>query len=471
MRVSLITSVVFAAASVIFSHAAAPWPAFRGPNGSGVAPAARPPDHFGPGTNLLWKVAVPTAPSSPCLGKDRIFLTAHAEGKLQTLCLDSATGKVLWIQDAPVDKLEDFHPTEGSPAASTPVTDGERVISYFGSFGVLAYDLSGKELWRHRLPVAETDGGFGTGASPMLAGKLVLLNRQQRAEPCLLALDARTGKKIWENRQVDAMTSYSTPMVWGKGGGAKVIVPGSSAVKGYSLKTGQEEWVLKPTAVAGCTTAVAGDGLLFYGGWGPVKGEFPGWAAMAEQNDKNKDGKIARDELDASSRSFFKAMDADRDGALTESDWKVMEEGLARGKNVLVALRPGGKGDISSSHVVWTFDRGLPYVPSPLYYQDRIYLVKDGGLVTCLEARTGKPVYIQERAAASGTYYASPVAADGRIFLVSGQGKITVLKAGAAGPEVLHQTDLEERTMATPALAGNTLYVRTATALYAFAKK
>ena len=140
----------------------------------------------------------------------------------------------------------------------------------------------------------------------------------------------------------------------------------------------------------------------------------------------------------------------------------------ARGDNVLLAVKPGGHGNITQSHVAWSFKKGLPYVPSPLFYDGRLYLIKDGGMISSFDAKTGNPFYTMERIEAIGTYYASPVAADGRIYAASLDGKLTVVKAGGAKPEILHQADFGERIAATPALVGNTLYLRTASKLYAF---
>jgi len=141
---------------------------------------------------------------------------------------------------------------------------------------------------------------------------------------------------------------------------------------------------------------------------------------------------------------------------------------MSKGENLLVAVRPGGKGELSASNVAWKQTRGLPYVPSPLYYRGDVYLVKDGGMVSCYNAKTGVPAYQQERLNAPGNYYASPVAADGRVMVASLDGKVTVFAAGGGTPKILHQADFKERIAATPALAGNNVYVRTPTALYAF---
>jgi outer membrane protein assembly factor BamB len=143
---------------------------------------------------------------------------------------------------------------------------------------------------------------------------------------------------------------------------------------------------------------------------------------------------------------------------------------MASGENVLVAVRPGGKGELGESQILWKQTRGLPYVPSPLHYRGHVYLVKDGGMVSCFDAKTGAVAYQQERLNALGNYYASPVAADGRIIVASLDGKVTVFAAGGDAPKILHQADFKERIAATPALAGNNVYIRTPTTLYAFGK-
>jgi outer membrane protein assembly factor BamB len=145
-----------------------------------------------------------------------------------------------------------------------------------------------------------------------------------------------------------------------------------------------------------------------------------------------------------------------------------MQSRLAKSENLLVAVRPGGRGDITKSHVAWKTTRGLPYVPSPLFYDGRIYLIRDGGMMSSFDAKTGAPFYLQERLEAAESYYASPVAADGRIYVVSLPGRLSVIKAGGDKPEILHQANFGERVFATPALTGNRLYFRTQTKLYGF---
>jgi len=216
---------------------------------------------------------------------------------------------------------------------------------------------------------------------------------------------------------------------------------------------------------------VLGDGLLFFAGWAPGKdaGSKMSFAQLASQADKNGDGVITWEEAKAAGmEAFFKAFDFNGDGKITAEDIDNMNAMMAKGENVLVAVKAGGHGALTEQHVAWKQTRGLPYVPSPLHYQGRVYLVRDGGLVSSFDAKTGQPYYQQERIDAIGSYYASPVAADGRIYVASLNGRVTVLAAGGEQPKVLRQADFGERITATPALVGKALYLRTATALFAF---
>ncbi len=473
MTKQLFSIAIAAMTAACTTNAADNWPQFRGPNASGVSASAKPPTEFAPGTNQLWKVPVPSGMSSPCVWRDWIFLTAFDGGKLETLCYQRRDGQLLWKQDAQAEKLEEFHSTEGSPAASTPATDGKRVVSYFGSCGLICYDLKGKELWRHPLPTAQTAGSFGSGASPVIVDGLVLVNRDQVTGSSLLAVNLGTGKKIWEATRPDVTQSFGTPIFWKNQGAKEVVMSGSLKLKGYDLETGAERWSLAGMPSFTCTTPVLGDGMLFFAGWSPGKadGPMPAFADMAKGADKNNDGVITPEEAKGSwIESFFKSLDANGDGKLVAEDLELMKANMAKGENVLVAVKPGGKGMLSESQVAWKQTRGLPYVPCPLYYEGRVYLVKDGGIVSSFDAKTGQPNYQQERIDAIGNYYASPVAADGRVYFASLNGRVTVLAAGGEMPKILHRADFGERISATPALVENMLYLRTATALYAFGK-
>jgi outer membrane protein assembly factor BamB len=457
--------------------AAADWPQFRGPNGSGVADAEKPPVQFGPEKNLKWKVPVAPGMSSPVVARDKLFLTAFDNNKLYTVAYATADGKELWRKESPAAKLEAFHKTEGSPAASSVATDGKVVVSYFGSCGVFAHDTDGKFLWKYDLPPAVTAADFGTGVSPILADGLVVLLRDETKEPKILAIDAATGSRVWETKR-QSPTSYGTPTILEADGGKQVLCVGYGRFIAYDLKTGEEKWSVAGMPSAACTTPVVGDGAIYFAGWSPGDAEdkefqMPTFAKLLEA-DKDKDGKLSKAESEQSFLTgFFDNNDTDKDGFITKEEWDATLKFMSTAKNAAFAVKAGGKGDVTKTHVLWRKTKGLPYVPSAILYKGQYVMVKDGGLVTAYDAKTGNEVYVQERAAAGGRYYASPVAANGHIYTVTlDDGTFTVFKAGEAVPDVAAKNPkLGERVAATPAIAGNVLYVRSANHLWAFAEK
>jgi outer membrane protein assembly factor BamB len=445
------------------------WPQFRGANSSGLADNAKPPAKIGPQEGLLWSIDVPWSPSSPSVWGDRIFLTTFNEGQLETRCYKSADGQLLWAHGVKPANLEDFHRTDGSPAASSPATDGQRVVSYFGSFGLICYNMEGAELWRYPLPVALSGGQYGSGTSPVIVGDRVILNRDQYRLSSLLAVDLKTGSKLWDTPRPDVAGSFGTPVLWKNNGVDEIVLAARGHLKGYDLATGKERWVVNGVTGFVCTTPVVFDGMLYFAAWSPASMDspLPTWEEFAKKYDKNGDGVITYDEIGPGS-DYYRGLDLNRDGKLTKEDFDLMKAGSVHCENVMVAVKPGGTGDITATHVAWKFAKGLPYVPSPIEYDGRIYLVKDGGMITSLDPKTGVPFYVQERIGAGDSYYASPVAADGRIYVASLPGVLTVVKAGGDKPEILHQVDFGDRILATPALVGNKIYLRTAKKLWAF---
>ena len=470
MKLDALLCVIVAATAFSSGGATPAWPGFRGPNSSGVAVDATPPVEISPTNSVLWKVAVPWSPSSPCIWEDQIFLPTFDKGELQTRCYHRQDCTLAWSRGLKPDKLETFHGTESTPAVPTPATDGRRLVSYFGSFGLICYDRKGTELWRHPLPVAISAGGYGTASSPLIAGNLVVINRDESEGSSVLAVDLRTGKTAWETPRPEAHGGFGTPILWRNKNVEEVIIPGSLRLKGYALATGVEDWVVQGTASFDCTTPVEGDGRLFFAAWsnGKADSPWPTWEKFLEKYDKNKDGVISLDELDPAVRDYMRGLDLNHDGKIDKSEWEMIQTVSAKGENVLVAVNPGGHGDITQSHVAWKFTRGLPYVPSPLFYDGRIYLIKTGGMISSIDAKTGEPYYTQERLDAAGDYYSSPVAGGGRIYIASLAGKLSVIKAGGEKPEILHQAEFGERILASPALVGDKLYLRTQSALYAF---
>jgi len=470
MKLILIVSIVSACHQLSAATATASWPQFRGPNSSGVAKKEKPPIRFSAETNLLWKVEVPPGLSSPCVAGDRIFLTAFENEKLFAICWQRRDGKELWRREAPPGKPQEGQQVS-SPAVATPVTDGERVYVYFVPFGLVAYDLDGKEQWRK--PVAIEYVMNGSGTSPAISGDTVVLNcDQDGGESFLIAVEARTGKTRWQTSRAGSIGSYTTPITWRRGAQEEVVVCGSLRVAGYALRTGKESWAANVlTSVAVAPTPVIGDDRLYVMSRGVPPTAMGTFADFSGKSDKDGDGKLAKDEAPPGfGGTTFRTLDFDKDGYITEKDWSSMTNLFAKGDSGLFALRAPGSGDITATHVAWKQTKGVSGIASPLFYEGRIYAVQDGGRVTCWDAKSGKPLYEQERLGAEGEYYASPIAANGHIYLASSRGTITTIRAKDA-LEVEARNDVGESVMTTPAIADSKLYVRSASHLWAFGRK
>lgn len=468
------------------------WPQFRGPGGSGLAPEGmRLPVDFGPGKNALWKTALPPGHSSPCIWGDRIFLTGFdkAAGKLETLGIDRASGRILWRRTAPARRLERVHAIS-TPANPTPAADAERVYVYFGSYGLLCYDFEGRPQWN--LPLAVPRMADGMGTSPIVAGDLVLLHCESPPNPCLLAVDRRTGRIVWRHDRLPSVLgipSHATPVLWSRGDVEEVILHTTMRVAAHGLEDGRERWWMS-VATTGCGTPVVGEGRLFvatwiHGGEPADRVRLPDFDELVNRHDKDRDGRLSRREFppdltfirrpetgdvdgaELKLIEFFDDLDADKDGRLDRDEWAgLLSSPFNRVDHGLIAIGPGGSGDVTATGVLWQQKQAVPEVPSPLCYRRRVYMVRDGGIVSSLDAHTGKLLY-RERLAAGGGYFASPVAGDGKVYLASGRGVVTVLAAGDAF-RPLAANDLGEPVFATPAIAEGNLYVRTQRHLYAF---
>lgn len=473
---------------------AAGWPQFRGPDASGIALDAKPPVRFGADTNLLWKIAVPSGRSSPIVWGNFVFLTAQASNQLVTLAFEAKTGRELWRRAAPTDTIEEHHPFS-SAAASTPCTDGERVYTYFGSFGLIAYDFGGREIWRRALERLPSQ--YGTATSPILAGgQLILQHDGDSTNASLIAFAPATGKTLWESQRPLAGSCYSTPMVWRHDGVEELIVQGKGRVAAYNLAGGPAKWWVKGWGFSAVTTPVAGDGMLFAGGSGMGDPSQPTDPVMLWSNlikyDANQDGQLAIEEvpddliwhirkelpIEAPGNSFKIRdlmrwfVDSNHDNLVTKAEWDAMDAFSKDKFNAdrFVAIRPGGKDDSTETHVAWETVRGLSEMPSPLCYNGRIHFIRDGGLWSVLDAKTGKRLVDRERLGIGGQAVASPIAANGYIYVVNETGTFAVLRSGDL-LEIVSVNRLDESVRSNPAVAGNTLYVRTAEHLWAFAQK
>jgi len=428
MRVASRITVV---ATVVLSSfaGAAEWPQFRGPNSSGVGDG-KPPVEFSPSQNVLWKTAVGPGLSSPVVANGRIFLTEfdRATKQLATLCLDQRTGKILWRRSVAPPEIEKVHEIS-SPAAPTPATDGERVYIYFGSYGLVSYDFDGKLLWERRLPLSQNI--YGAVASPIVAGDLLVLNHQGK-DAYLLAVNRRDGKTVWRTDRSRFQYGWSTPIHWRHDGSDEILVLGgdfgpNQRLMAYDLADGAERWWVAGLPPCGKSTPVIGGDMVFFAA--------PDIILDVEAEKRNPD-RAAQIYANNGSR--------------------------------VMAVRPGGKGEVNQTHVAWTQTKGVPGVPSPLYYNGRLYTVQNGGIVFSRIAKTGELIY-SGRTGAMGYYYSSPVAADNKIYVASEEGVVVVLDAGAE-LKVLARNRLDGQILATPAIADGKIYVRTEDRLYAFGR-
>jgi len=448
---------------------AADWTQFRGPNGSGISASKGLPERFDMQKNVVWKTALPPGHSSPVFTANHIFVTAFERKSLLTICLDRASGKVVWRREAPRDREEPVEHTNG-PASPSPVTDGRNVYVFFGDFGLLSYGPDGNERWR--LPLGPFNNVNGHGSSPILANGSLVLICDQDTGSYLLAVDASRGRVLWKTMRPEYTRGYATPAVYQpKNGPAELIVPGSFEVASYAIETGEKLWWVRGMAWQLKSVPVIDRDRIFVSGWESNGSQdkhtkIPDFARALAEYDKNHDGKLSPGEMPTSSAEWFADTDLDHDGYIDAREW-LFHQSRNTAENCLVAIRGGGRGDVTKSHVLWRYSKALPNTASPLFYEGVIYLIRDG-IFTSLNAENGA-VFKQARlTGAPGRYWSSPVAADGRVFVVSEDGKVVVLRASPEW-EILSVNNLDEDTFATPAILDGRIYVRTRAALYCFA--
>ena len=431
------------------------------------------PDDFSARARQLWKTPLPPGNSSPCVVGDRIFLTtfSQSEQELATVALDRSSGEVLWRKVAPLRKLEDFHPT-GSPASCTPACDGERVYVFFGSYGLLCYDLDGEMMWSREMGPFQDE--FGASSSPVLVDGMVILNEDHDVDSFVTALDAKTGETLWKTEREGFTRSYSTPIVWRGEGRSQILVSGALQLVAYEAQTGRKVWWVDGLSRIVDSTPSIASGLVYLATWTPGGDEgeridMEPFSEALEKYDRDGDGKIARDELPEGAvlERFFR-IDLDQDGKLDADEWKKHARVFELAKNAAMAIRPSGEGDVTDTAVEWVYRRGLPTVPSSVVYDGIMYMVKDSGIVTSLDAKTGQ-LLKQGRAIGTGNYYASAVAGDGKVWLASESGVVSVLEAGREW-RILSSHDFGERIMATPVMKDGVIYLRTDNALYSFTR-
>ena len=439
------------------------WPQFRGPAGSGIADESSLPEKWSDSQNVAWFSEIPGRGwSSPIVWRDRLFVTSAispgafkapstgifgndyvAELMKQGLpveevnkrvinrdieltgetgdirymvyALDARTGKVVWEAEAHRGQPFGGRHRKNTYASETPVTDGERVyVSFGGNVGLFCYSMDGKLLWKHSWPPQPIYLDFGTASSPIVHNGRVYQLHDNDGEGFFAALDARTGKELWNVKRTDTApmkSGWATPFIWESGSRTEIVTIGRGLVISYD-PSGKELWRLKGMTQA-TPSPVAADGLLYVG--------------SGSQGEANRP---------------------------------------------LMAVRPGASGDISltaeqdaNDFVVWRQPRFSGYTPSPLVYRGRVYAINDNGILQVADAKTGKEIYKARVGGGGHTFSSSPVASQGRIYLLSEDGDTFVLRAGDKYDEIA-KNSLGEMSLATPAADADSLYVRTQTKLY-----
>ena len=442
----------------------ADWPRFRGPGGTGIADAGPLPERWSATTNIDWAVDIPGRGwSSPIVWRDRVFITtalspgaykapskgifgndyaaelekqglSEAEiikrlvardieltdeaGEIRyvVLALDARSGKVLWEREAHRGQPFGGRHRKNTYASETPVTDGERIYASFGgNVGVFAYSLDGDLLWKRTWTPQPIYLDFGTGSSPVVHDGRVYQLHDNDGQSFLAALDAKTGAEVWTVKRSDLASrlasGWATPLVWRNAMRSEIVTIGRGFVISYDTD-GRELWRLKGMSQATPSPVAVGD-LLYVG--------------SGSQGDANRP---------------------------------------------MLAIKPGARGDISlreneksNAFVAWFQPRLTGYTPSPLIYDGRVYAVNDNGVLQVADARTGAEIYKARLGGGGHTFSSSPVASRGRVYCLSEDGETFVVRAGDRYEEIATNS-LGEMSLASPAAAGDSLYIRTLTKLY-----
>jgi outer membrane protein assembly factor BamB len=426
------------------------WPQFRGARAGVAADNPALPDSWGADQNVKWRIDVPGRSwSSPVVWGDHVFVTtaintggekplrptseyiSRSGGGTMTFKdiessttplrwviydIDLATGKIRWEREAATGVPPQPRHQKNSYAAETPVTDGERVYVYFGNVGLFAFDMTGKPLWSRPFQPVATRTGFGSAASPVLHGDRLIVVNDNEDQSYIAAYHKQTGAELWRTNR-DEGSNWATPFVWQNDRRTEIVTAGTDKIRSYDLD-GKLLWELKGMSTFSIPTPFAADGLLY------ITSGYPG------------------DQL-----------------------------------RPVYAIRSGAMGDItlkpdhtSNDFIVWSNPALGPYNPSTLVYGGCYYTLLDRGFLTCHDPKTGKEIYGRQRVTMDATSFtASPWAYNGKLFLLSEDGDTYVVQAG---PEfkVLGKNSLNEMTLATPAVAGDSLIVRTASKLYRIAR-
>jgi outer membrane protein assembly factor BamB len=439
------------------------WSRFRGPGGSGVLESVNLPVDFGTDRNVRWKVALPSGHSSPIVDHGRVFLTGFEKETLVTLCVRAEDGTILLRRELASPRQERHHKNNNA-ASPTPVTDGRSVFAFFPDFGLVAYSINGEELWRQ--PLGPFSNFQGMANSPVLAGDTLIQVCDQDAGSFLVVVDKASGRIL---RRVERFgPSYCSPVVHERGGSCEVVIAANTELAGYDCGSLERRWWVsglpwQPKASPIVATIDHESVAIF-----PVlsvdniEEALPPFSRHLE-HDADGDGRLTLREM-----PLAKLFDRDGDGVLVEAEYNEIKR-QARAPHTMLAVRLGQRGDLTDK-VLWRSGEALPNVPTPIVYRDTLFVLKEGGILSSLDPRTGKVHKRGRIDGAPGDYFASPVASGGRLYLANLEGKVVVVKATPQW-EVESVGSLDEPIFSTPAISGDRIYIRTPSTLYCFAKK
>lgn len=414
------------------------WPQWRGPESKGISAEKNLPSEWGTSKNIKWKVPVEgRGHSSPIVWGNKVFITTAIEGDviqgakgpmrvedygpvgihpdgvgadrkqtLKVLCYDRDTGRLLWSQTSYEGQVFDYRHRRNTYASATAATDGKYVFAFFSSEGLYAYDFNGKLMWKADMPKIGT-ASVGSGTSPVLYGDYVIVqcddDLQKGKASFIAAYDKKTGKKVWSTPRDGITVTWSVPLVVKGKTRDEVVTSANEMIISYDPKTGKELWRTK----------------------GLESNAVP--------------------------------------SLLTNGEIVIVESGYPT--KIIKAIKLGSNGEIKDSDLAWTYNKGTAYVTSPILYDNYVYFSTDRGILTCLDANTGKVVYEGGRIPIPASFTASPVAFDGKILLTSEDGDTYIIKAGAKH-EVIGTNSLDEPVYASPAISNGMIFIRGEKNLY-----
>lgn len=407
-RILTVGSVVF---SIIATAQAENWPGWRGPSRTGITVDSGVPTTWSATENVLWKSPIPgTGISNPVVWDERVFVTASEgrnQGELHVICLQRDTGKELWHQRLWGSAPTLFYYPKSGMASPSPITDGKHLWTFFGTGDVFCFDLNGGLLWHRSLAeeYGPFENRFAASSSPLLFEGSLILQCDHYGASYVLALDQLTGKNRWKSDRPEVWLSWSSPQLIAVDDRFELLVSGSEKLDGYNPRTGERLWTVRGLARECVPTPVLGDGMLF---------------AVSGPNGTH------------------------------------------------LAIKPGGRGDVTDSHVVWRNEKGTSFVPSGIAFDKRYYLADDKGIASCFDASNGELLW---RKRLGGKFTASPVAADNKLYFTNEDGSTLVLDGTKAEYTELARNEIGEDVLASAAVSQGRFFLRTSKHLFCIGKK